>query len=55
MQRLPLAPTSWHFDTGHPWTLFGQPDERLRRFTDPDDFSVPMGPGVPVEVAGRRC
>lgn len=55
MQRLPLATTSWHFDTNHPWTLVGRPDERLRRFTDPNDFSIPMGPGVPVEVAGRRC
>jgi hypothetical protein len=54
MQRMPTPTTSWS-TFGHPATLFGTPRDRVERFTRADDFSVPMGPAVPVEVAGRLC
>lgn len=40
---------------GHPATLLGNDDDRVERFTRGDDFSVPQGPPVPVEVADRPC
>ena len=55
MQRLPRHATAWGFSVGHPWTLFGNHLDRGTLFTDQDDFSVPTGPGVAVEVAGRTA
>jgi hypothetical protein len=55
LQRMPRAMTSWHFGDGHPTELLGTAEDRGRRFTDADDFSVPLHPGVAVLVAGRRA
>jgi hypothetical protein len=55
MQRMHRPGLGWATFGGHPATLFGADHDRVERFTRADDFSVPMGPAVPVEVAGRPC
>jgi len=55
MQRMPGRTLGLATSNGHPATLFGTVEDRVERFTRADDFSVPMGPPVAVEVAGRRC
>lgn len=55
MQRMPQQTTTWSFRSGHPQALFGANHDRILRFTDPTDFSVPTGPAVAVEIAARRC
>jgi hypothetical protein len=54
MQRMQTPTMAWS-TFGHPATLIGSPHDRVERFTRADDFSVPMGPPVSVEVAGRPC
>jgi hypothetical protein len=55
MQRMPQASSFWGFDLPHPWSLFGTEADKVGRFTERGDFSVPVGSAVAVEIAGRRC
>lgn len=55
MQRLDQQGSSYSFGIGHPASLLGDESDRVERFCRADDFSVPIGDGIPVTVAGRPC
>lgn len=54
MQEMP-ANAAIYYGEGHPQELLGTRHEMGGRFSDTDDFSIPLGPGEQVEVAGRRA
>jgi hypothetical protein len=53
MQRQPTSSIFWSFGGGHPAVLLGNAQQRHERFSDTDDFCVPIGAASAVEVAGR--
>ncbi|NED96902.1 hypothetical protein G1H11_16470 [Phytoactinopolyspora alkaliphila] len=55
VQRVPSGSMLWGFDVPHPWSLFGTDADKVGRFTERDDFCVPIGAAEAVEIAGRLC